>query len=469
MIGRAVHHVIQSLTARVAGLHTRTASHIDRVRSEHRRTRAFDSLEGRALLSSPHVIGSSFIYDELPHRVMFQFDQDVSASLSTNDLYVHRYGFDATRYPASRWSLTYDNATNVATFSWTGTTSGHVGMMPSGFDYAATLYADDVTNADGEPLAATSSFDFFFMVGDANHDRASEQSDLDLVLAGENSPPTSPLFSLGDYDYSGVIDADDEALVSFTTMKRLRKYGSTLSVYHRADDTRELQWIDDCPYDNGYIVQVSDDGKNFITLAQTAPNATSFVDDISDPSVQHYYRIRAALGSNESAIEASGYSAAKSELDGNTLETPETLDVSNVAHNSVTLTWPVTDLTATSYEILRSNPAGGWVTLDASEVVTENGENTLLVAGLNALQSYTFTLRATSPLGVSRPISTSVSTPAGPPAVLDSRVDVDHLPHRIAVWFDQPVEALGGLSASDGELRAPFGTGVSADRSATEQ
>jgi RHS repeat-associated protein len=414
-----------------------------------------NTLEQRTLLSAPHVIDTAFAYDTLPHRVSFQFDQDVSASLSTSDLYVHRYGFDAVRYASSYFSLSYDHATNVATFTRTGT-----GKMATGYDYSATLYADDVTNAAGEPLAATSSFDFFYMSGDANHDRASNQADIDIVLQSEASPPNPVLYSTGDFDYSGSVDATDESFVVWDSMRRLRKYGSTLSVWFRPDGKRELQWVDDCPYDNGYVIQACTDGKNFETWAETAPGETSFVDEW-DPGTNYYYRIRAKLGSNESAIERSGFSAVKSAVSGNALPTPGGISVTGVAHNEATLHWADNGNTGGRYEVLKSNPAGGWEELDASDIANSNGENTLVVQRLNALQSYTFIVRAISDDGVSRPVSTTITTPSGPPAVLDSRIDVDHLPHQIAVWFDQPVTALGGLSAADGELRMiPSGVSI---------
>ncbi|MFT3784901.1 MAG: fibronectin type III domain-containing protein [Tepidisphaeraceae bacterium] len=403
------------------------------------------------------MIDSAFVYDTLPNRVAFQFDQDVSASLSVSDLYVHRYGYDAVRYGSSYFSLSYDHATNVATFTRTGT-----GQMASGFDYSATLYADDVTNAAGEPLAATSSFDFFFMSGDADHDRASNQADLDVVLHGEASPPSPVLYSLGDLNYSGAVDSADEELVSWSTMKRLRKYGSTLSVWVRPDGARELQWVDDCPYDNGYVIQVSTNGKDFTALAQTVPDATSFVDDsAAAPNTTYYYRVRAALGTNEAAIESSGFSAVKSASSGNALPTPGAISITGLTHNEMTLHWADGGAEAASYEVMRSNPAGGWDELDASSVVNVNGQNTLLVSQLNALQTYSYRIRAVSADGVSQPVEISISTLAGPPALLDSRIDVDNLPHRIAVWFDQPVTAAGGLSASDGELRMiPSGISV---------
>src|SRR2546421_6006580 len=77
-----------------------------------------ESLETRQMLSAPYVTAAAFNYETLPHKVSFTFDQDVSASLSADDLLLQRVG-DDSGISSSDLSESYDTTTDTATFSYT--------------------------------------------------------------------------------------------------------------------------------------------------------------------------------------------------------------------------------------------------------------------------------------------------------------------------------------------------------------
>jgi hypothetical protein len=75
---------------------------------------AIESLESRTLLASPEVIGAEHEWRHAPNTLSFQFDSDVSASLSTTDLSAHNLSSDA-HFLATGWS--WDSGTKTATFT----------------------------------------------------------------------------------------------------------------------------------------------------------------------------------------------------------------------------------------------------------------------------------------------------------------------------------------------------------------
>src|SRR5205085_2391887 len=111
----------------------------------------------RTMLANPTVTSASFDYAHNPQTISFTFDQDVSGSLSTSDLYLRAFGSD-TRQSTSSYSKTYNSTTNTATFTrlsdgvWRGW-------------FRAELRAAAVTNASNEPLADDGVLDYFFADG----------------------------------------------------------------------------------------------------------------------------------------------------------------------------------------------------------------------------------------------------------------------------------------------------------------
>jgi hypothetical protein len=155
----------------------------------------------------PVVNAANFNFDGVtlpaaPHRLVYQFSENVSASLSTADL-VLQDTTHGTTVPAASIALAYDAVTNSATFTFPGFTNG---VLPDA-RYTATLLAAGVTDAAGNALAANQVTSFFVLAGDANHDGTVNLSDFN-VLAG-NFGQSGRIFSQGDFNYDGTVNLSD--------------------------------------------------------------------------------------------------------------------------------------------------------------------------------------------------------------------------------------------------------------------
>ena len=91
----------------------------------------------------PEVTDSVFQFATAPHQLSFTFNHDVSASLGTDDLVVQNLTTSQT-IPSGDFTRVYDTNANVATFTYTGSTAGIVGMLPDG-NYTATLFAGGIS------------------------------------------------------------------------------------------------------------------------------------------------------------------------------------------------------------------------------------------------------------------------------------------------------------------------------------
>jgi hypothetical protein len=142
----------------------------------------------------PAVTGSTFVYQTAPNSVSFIFSEDVSASLSIDDLLVTGPGGNVVPV-----SLNYNAATNTASFA--------LPTPPTDGNYTATLLAAGVTDAAGNPLPADVNVNFFSLAGDANHDRAVNL--LDFNILASNFGQSGRDFSQGDFNYDGSVNLID--------------------------------------------------------------------------------------------------------------------------------------------------------------------------------------------------------------------------------------------------------------------
>ena len=172
----------------------------------------------------PEATALSFAFAAAPHRLRLTFDRDVSASLGTNDLVVQNLT-TMQAVPSSDFSVSYDTTTNVATFTYTGTTAGIAGMLPDG-RYTATLLAAGVTTIQGAPLAADVVLNFRFLQGDANNDGRVNLEDFNVLAANFGQSPRD--FTQGDFTYDSLVNlADFNVLAS--------RFGQVLAAAHARD------------------------------------------------------------------------------------------------------------------------------------------------------------------------------------------------------------------------------------------
>jgi hypothetical protein len=153
----------------------------------------------------PSVVSSQFDYLDV-QQIVIRFSENVSASLATGDL-VLRNLTTSTTVPSSNLALSYDTATNTATFTF----PGFNGILPDA-DYRATLPANSVTDPDGNPLPADHVLDFFFLQGDINHDAQVNLADFNILAA--NFGQSDRNFGEGDLNYDGTVNLSDFNLLA---------------------------------------------------------------------------------------------------------------------------------------------------------------------------------------------------------------------------------------------------------------
>jgi hypothetical protein len=159
----------------------------------------------------PTVSSSQFLFQSGPRKITMTFNEDVSASLTADDLTVHNVDAN-TDLPAAATTLSWDAASNTATWTF--------GTLPDA-NYHATLHASGVSDGAGNPLAADATLDFWFLNGDANRDRSVSFADL-VAVAQHYGQVGGGTLAGGDMDGDGNVSFADLVTVA-------QNYGKTLA------------------------------------------------------------------------------------------------------------------------------------------------------------------------------------------------------------------------------------------------
>jgi uncharacterized delta-60 repeat protein len=167
----------------------------------------------------PKVISADFLLDGSPH-LRIAFDDDVSQSLSADDLVLHDL---TTGQDLAGATMSYDAQGNVVTWTFTGLPGG---QLPTG-DFTATLFADGVTDQAGNPVDGDGNgsaggdlnVSFFNLPGDVNLDRSVGFAD--LVTVAQKYGKSANGWIEGDLNGDGVVGFADLVLVA-------QNYGKSL-------------------------------------------------------------------------------------------------------------------------------------------------------------------------------------------------------------------------------------------------
>jgi hypothetical protein len=166
-------------------------------------TACAERLERRVCLdtTAPTVVAAEFIFDAFP--VTIEFSENVEASLEEEDAQLQNLTMES-QVQTNEFGLDFDEATNVARITFDGNFPFHA--LPDG-NYRLTLPAGSVEDAAGNELEETFAFDFFFLNGDANRDRAANLADFNRLAANFGREPRR--FTQGDFNYDGKVRLDD--------------------------------------------------------------------------------------------------------------------------------------------------------------------------------------------------------------------------------------------------------------------
>lgn len=141
-------------------------------------------------LASP----TNFVYATQPHKLVYSFSEDVSATLDNADVAVTT---DPGGSPVTT-TFSYNGGLNQGTYDFGG-------VLADG-DYLADLTGAGVTDVAGNPMS-DSTDGFFFMMADANHDRHVNSDDFNLLATNFGFSPRD--FTQGDFTYDGQVNSDD--------------------------------------------------------------------------------------------------------------------------------------------------------------------------------------------------------------------------------------------------------------------
>src|SRR5437773_9186916 len=148
-------------------------------------------------LPPPSVVSAAYDYSRSPNKIAFTFNEDIFTTMSAfSTLQIRNRANDA---PVNVTGYSIDHNAYVLTLTFSG-------PIPDG-NYRGTLNPDAVTNALGTPMTAAYLLDFFFMNGDANHDRTVDTVDFNILAS--NFGNTGKIFSEGNFNYDSVVDTID--------------------------------------------------------------------------------------------------------------------------------------------------------------------------------------------------------------------------------------------------------------------
>jgi len=110
--------------------------------------------------------------------------------------------------PPDQMNLAYDAVTHVLRLSFTGYANG----TPPDGNYHVSFGAGTVADVAGNAVQSSLEFDFFFLGGDANHDRVVDFND--LVKLAQNYNTSAKSFAEGDFNFDGNVDFNDLVILA---------------------------------------------------------------------------------------------------------------------------------------------------------------------------------------------------------------------------------------------------------------
>jgi hypothetical protein len=191
--------MITESPAAADGTHTYTTVARDRAGNTGEQS---DSLFVTKDTAGPRLVAAAFAHHRVPNQLVYQFSENVSATLGSADVRAVAVPSGAQVRPSAS---SYDPTTNTATFSLP-TTSAHG-------NYRASITQGGVTDAAGNVMAAAPALDFFILTGDLNRDRVVDGRDF-ASLAANFGKTAGATYEQGDVNGDGAVNGSDFSLLA---------------------------------------------------------------------------------------------------------------------------------------------------------------------------------------------------------------------------------------------------------------
>ncbi len=320
--------------------------------------------------NSPHVTGffeyhPNDVAPSYPNELVFVFDQDVRASLSPSDLRVEVITGPEPDPVATALTTTWNPLTGTLTARFSIQSSQTSNILPDG-NYRASIFMDDVTNSDGDPLASDAIVDFFVLGADANHDRSVNITDLGLLATYWQM--TGMCFSQADFNYDGTVNITDLGLLATDWQRSIAPPPSAPGMVTVSSPTLAsltLNWQDDSPDAIGYRIQRSTTGQDFtpythFTRAELEAAGmivggfVNWTDTGLEQGRRYWYRVRAY-------DDGGGHDTAYTPKRADTTQLEETDDLAVGADPTqavINLAWSDAANNEAGYHVYRSDNGG---------------------------------------------------------------------------------------------------------------
>ncbi|HRK29849.1 MAG TPA: S8 family serine peptidase [Tepidisphaeraceae bacterium] len=145
-----------------------------------------------------------FDSSQAPHRLNFPFSENLADTFSTSFVSLQNL-ITLAQIPSSNLTASYNPATNLGSYSFTGFAFG---IVPSG-NYRATVQPVDVA---GNVQATPTQLSFQFLNGDATGDGTVNLNDFTRLAANFGQSPR--IYSQGDFNYDTVVNLNDFTILA---------------------------------------------------------------------------------------------------------------------------------------------------------------------------------------------------------------------------------------------------------------
>ena len=125
-----------------------------------------------------------------------------------------------------------------------------------------------------------------------------------------------------------------------------------LTITAVTDTTIRLNWQDVSSNETGFEVSRSEDNITFISVATTAANATTYLDQFLFPGFRYYYRVRSVSSSGSSFW--SNVADTTTTIDPNLPRSPRNLVATGISNTDIQLTWQDFANNETGFQVERS-------------------------------------------------------------------------------------------------------------------